>query len=340
MPNPKRPAIHYIHRLDYSIQERLVGLFVLLALGVVFALFFVNSQTAHLFDDKFYLQAYLGNAGGISTKTPVKVSGIEVGRITAIDISADNRIHITLAIYERYHGLVRVDSRASIGKLSMLGNASIELTAGSHERPLMPDGALIQVEEPLSLDELMAELTPVLLGVKQIITSLSEVAAAMQPKRLDATLDDLASAADNLNALSQQLASGHGVAGALLYDTALEAQLRTLLDQVEAAITQGEARLVELQPTLANLARLSAKGDRLAGEVSPLVGDSRALVGDLRQAMGAVNLELHRLPELVSRVQRLLERSDALLEQAQGVWPLTPKAKPSPRQGLPLPRGE
>lgn len=51
--------IHYIHRLSYSVRERLVGVFVLVALAVVFGLIFINSRTSHLFEERISYHAYL-----------------------------------------------------------------------------------------------------------------------------------------------------------------------------------------------------------------------------------------------------------------------------------------
>src|SRR5688572_9403159 len=121
--------------MSYSRQERLVGVFVLAAMAVLVALVFANSRFAYLLQSSVTFNAYLSSAECITTDNLVKISGLEVGRVSELTIAPDNRIHITLHVQERYRDLVRTDSRAAISKLSVLGNSTIEITAGSPDAP-------------------------------------------------------------------------------------------------------------------------------------------------------------------------------------------------------------
>lgn len=102
--NHPQDRVHYIHRLSYTARERLVGAFVLIAIALMFIALLFNQQTARLFERKFTLHAYIHNAQGINTDTPVVVSGLNVGTVSATGITPGNRISLTMRIWRSITG--------------------------------------------------------------------------------------------------------------------------------------------------------------------------------------------------------------------------------------------
>jgi phospholipid/cholesterol/gamma-HCH transport system substrate-binding protein len=308
--------IHYIHHLSQRSRERLAGLFVLLALAILVGLIFVNSRTTHFFEKKIYYHAFLKNAQGISTESVVNLSGIEVGRVSAIDISPDHRIDITLFVYERYRDLLRTDSRAALSKLSVLGKAAIDISAGSPDKPLLEAGATLPIDEPLSIDELIAKVSPVVDQLKQIVDSTASITAAIDPDDVRSMSHDLAVTAKNLRSITSQLASGKGAAGKALYNKEMEQQLVNSMKSLEAALAKADQRLEEMGPVVQG-----ASG--LGSELKELAGEARQLVKQMNTAMGSVNVELQQLPELVNRMQILLDETNRTIEGMQNIWPIS-----------------
>lgn len=301
--------IHYIHRLGQKARERLVGSFVLTALVILVALIFINSRTSHVFENKVYYEAYLKNAQGMSTESVVNISGIEVGRVTAIDIAEDHRIRLTLFIYQRYHDLVRVDSRASVSKLSVLGKAAIEISAGSPQKPLLAEGAALSIDEPLSIDELIASFTPVVKKLEQIVDNTSALTSAIKPAEVQGMSRDLAVTAKNLRTITDQIASGKGTLGRMLYDKTMEQDVANAVKSLESTLGKVDQSMTEMEPFVRNSNLLAV--------------ESRALVGQMSATMGAVNVELQQLPEMVNRMQTLLDETNRTLEGMQNIWPLS-----------------
>ncbi len=330
----QRVRVHYIHRLSYSARERLVGLFVLVALAVVFTLIFINGKTAHLFEDRITYHAFLRNAQGITTESVVKVSGIEVGRISSLGISSDNKIRISMYVFERFAELVRADSKAALSKLSIVGNASIEITAGSPDQPLLPDGAILIVEEPLSVDELIAELTPVVEKVKAALENVTAIVAAVPPRAVESTTQDLAVSLANLRDITEQLSAGRGALGQAVYGQELESRVVNSVARLESSLSRADARLAELEPVVANVDAVAARTQKLAGTLDGLVGETRALVGQMNTVMGTVSLELQQFPEIMTRMRLLLESTDRTLEGVQRVWPISSAIKPTTEETL------
>jgi len=320
---------HYIHSLSYTARERLTGAFVLIAIALVFAALAFNQQTARLFARKFTLHAYLHNAQGVNIGTPVTASGLFVGSVTSIDITPDNRIEITLRILEKNHKLIREDSRAGMSKLSLLGNAAIEIKVGSPDQPLMPDGATIPLEEPLSMDQLMAQVAPVLDHVKDTLAKIDAVSSEINPKEIGQVVHNLAVVSANLNAISSQLASGQGAAGKLLYDSKTAANVTDAVHALAGTLNETQSSLKTIQPLLGNANTASA-------DLPALIAQSRKLVTQLNTTMGTVNYQLQTLPDIVMRTRQILDNTDQTLQAIQNTWPIS-SSVPKPSSTLVTP---
>ncbi len=323
MSSRKEQRIHYIHGLSYTARERLVGAFVLVALLVILGLIFVNSRTSFLFESRIVYHAYLKNAQGVSTDSVVKVSGMEVGKVSDLDIADDNRVHITLYVYKRYRNLIRVDSRASLSKLSVLGKSSIDIHAGSPASPVMPENAVLDIEEPLSLEQLMADLTPVMARVKRIVDGVALMVEAVEPARLQSLSVDLSRTAGNLRSATDQMIAGEGTLGRLVYDAQVEQDLITVVDRLASVLDRTDRRMAELEPILAHARDVAGTGTELSRELTALIVEGRQTVNHLNVALGTANVELQQLPELVSRMKLLMESTDKTLQGLQRIWPLS-----------------
>jgi phospholipid/cholesterol/gamma-HCH transport system substrate-binding protein len=309
----KQQPVHYIHRMDYTLQERLVGIFLLSALAVVFMLMFINSKTAHLFEDRITLNAYLTKAEGISTETPVKISGIEVGKVSSLDIAPDHRIHVRLIVYKRYHSLVRTDSKAAVSKLSVLGKSVIEITAGSTAQTMLADEASINVEEPLSVDELLAGLTPVIQGVESSVKRFAEVMQQIEPQQVGNIVTNLEESAQNIQRISAQLNSKQGTIGMAINEPAFQQRFSSAVTSIDHAFVQMDKRLQELE-TLSRNASESSK------ELPALTSEARTMLENTNAILTSVNVEMKQLPDLVTRMNVLMEETDRLLEGINNSW--------------------
>ncbi len=313
MSEQEKQSIHYIHRMSYTVQERIVGIFVLSALGMIFFLMFINSQTAHMFEDRITLNTYLSKAEGISTETVVKISGIEVGRVSSLDIARDHRIHVKLIIYKRYQPLVRSDSTAAVSKLSLLGKSIIDITAGSTEQPMLLDGATIAVEEPLSVEELMAELTPVIQAVESSVTRVAEIMERIAPQQVGNIVANLEESSQNFKQVSAQLSASEGSVGMAINDPTFKNDLTTTLAAIERSFVQMEQRLKELEPASGNISEGSKELPAISAELRQLLSNTNAI-------LTSVNVEMKQVPELITRMNVLMEETDRLLDGINNSW--------------------
>ena len=294
----EKDSVHYIHRLNYTARERLVGVFVLVAFLLLVLTVAFNRQTQRFFAPKFTLHAYITDATGVSTDTPVMVYGLDVGKVTKLSLSPDNRIMVTMEILERFHRLIRTDSTAEISKLSVIGNAAISIKPGSPDKPVMPNDAEVPLQQPLSVDQMMSQVSPVLVDVKSTLAQINTLSHSIDPKDLNALVKNLATASENLKTITGQFADSHAV------------------DSLAATLKETQARLAEIQPLIKNANAASA-------DIPGLVAQSRKLVTQLNTTMGTVNYQLQALPDMVARTREILDETDATLQAVQNTWPIS-----------------
>jgi phospholipid/cholesterol/gamma-HCH transport system substrate-binding protein len=335
----QQPArTHYIHRTTYSFQERLVGTFVLGALLMLLLLFVYNREAATLFADKFTVIAYMKNAQGVTENTKITISGVDVGRVRSFDVAEGNQIRIELEVLERFHPLVREDSRAALSKLSMIGKASIEITAGSADRPLLPDGAIILVDEPLSIDAIMADVVPALRNAQRTLERINQIAEAVDPKDVNRMVKSVQVTTANMEKLTTQMTQGRGAAGQLLSNDEVGRDVATSVRLLAATLEQTEQRMKELGPVLKDAQAATAEVRKASEGLPQLIDETHRLVGQLNTTMGTVNYEMQQLPDLVIKTRQLMEQVDRTLRALQSTWPISSSVQQPPEEQVVAPR--
>lgn len=316
-----KPAkVHYIHSLSYSAKDRLVGAFMTLAIVAMIGLFVAKVKSSKIFADVVHYHAYMKTAQGISTETIVNISGINVGKVSALDIDDRNRIHIDFFVYKDFQKLLREDSKGELNKLSLVGNAVIIIKAGSANKPMLADGAIIDVEEPVTTDDLIAGVTPVIKDLESLIDNLSKIVSAIHPDAVHGSTEDLRAILGNVRGLSDHVNQGKGSLGRILYDKKQEESVNNSLLLIEKTLAGISARVNETKPLLDNVNKLTVQ--------------SQQMMGDVRHSVQKVDKQLDQIPGLLNNGQTVLKNTQSVLDTSeqtikgvQKVWPLSSALK-------------
>ena len=124
-----------------------VGLFVvagLVALGIL--AFKVGNLSGSDIRDTYAVTAHFDNIGGLSTKAPVTLAGVRIGRVSGIRIDAnDYRAVVELSIDKNFSNLP-TDTSASILTQGLLGAQYVGVEPGADEEYLQ-DGDQIEITQ-------------------------------------------------------------------------------------------------------------------------------------------------------------------------------------------------
>lgn len=111
-----------------------VGLFVALGILALFMLAMKVSNLSELYTGHGYqVIARFQNIGGLKVKSPVKMSGVRIGRVSAIYFD-DTRYQAVVAMnIESQYARIPIDTTASIFTAGLLGEQYIGLEPGAEE---------------------------------------------------------------------------------------------------------------------------------------------------------------------------------------------------------------
>lgn len=242
-----------------------MGLAVILTvLLVYFGVKFLEGE--NFFKGTYALFAEFESAGGLSEGSSVRISGMTVGEIADIRLKDGSRgVVVRMEIDDGVE--VPAGSVASVGGISALDNASIDIAPGMANRPLLAHGDTVQTRDGGDL--------------------LGQVDSALnQARRTFSNAGSLVESTErDLGLILQQMQSASGDAAVLMDDSRGRIQ----------------ATLLELQTAATDLNRFAARMDSVAVNLDQTTGTG----GDtLVAAVNRLNELMQRLDGVVASLER------------------------------------
>lgn len=285
-------------------RDLAVGGFAALALIVLAVGILAVGGESRLFARKVEFHANFAAVDGVIQGSPVKISGVTVGTVTAVRLPVDPKatgIEVTFGVDQAYAERVREGSTATLRLLQYLsGEKYVDILPGDPGRPALPPGTRIPSlagSQILERGEDIAEnLTAITVSLRQILEPLERGEGLLgemlkDPEFGKEGLAAMRATLENLRDLTAKLNRGEGLAGRLVGDAALGRRAEEL------------ARAID--DLAAVLSRLRA-GEGAAGDLLAESGDSRAAITDLRGAAASLRRTAERLEAKDGLVGRLL----------------------------------
>ena len=242
-----------------------------------------------LFDDGAVFYAISPDAYGTVKGSPVRVHGVEVGVVTAVELvqsgAGPNTTPVRIAMRISEHG-------ASFLK---------ERTVAHVERVHMGTGVPPFAKPPIELwTEGQAPL-PVgsvleTIGDETMVESFAKLSRDVGAVRKQ--LQDLSGLFDDARVIAKALAGGEGAAGKLLHDPATAESLTGMLRDARATTT--------------SLSKLVDDARALSDKAPPLIAEMRGMSQEGRKAMEGMNRAAGDLPRLLKAVERTLKLAEEL----------------------------
>jgi phospholipid/cholesterol/gamma-HCH transport system substrate-binding protein len=98
----------------------------------------------------------------LAQESDVRISGVSVGKVKAIDLSDSGNADATVELDAKY-APIPDDTRAILRQKTLLGETYVELTPGSNEADPLPEGGSLppaQVSDAVQLDEIFRAFNP------------------------------------------------------------------------------------------------------------------------------------------------------------------------------------
>lgn len=162
-----------------NLSRARLGIFVFLgAVLLVIAIFLIGNKES-LFKSTFTIKTYFSTVEGLRSGAPVRLSGIDVGSVSDIEIADDTtgRVIVSMNISSDVQQFIRKDTRASIETEGLVGNKIVILSVGSVSYPVVQNGGWIPSKNPLSISKIIEESQGTLSYLREITKDFAEISS-------------------------------------------------------------------------------------------------------------------------------------------------------------------
>jgi phospholipid/cholesterol/gamma-HCH transport system substrate-binding protein len=295
--------------LAYS--ELKIGILAVVALIVASTVIFLLTGQGGFPWQRYHLKTRFDNVAGLKPGAPVRLAGIEVGAVQDIQLDGD-RVEVVFEVLRAFHAQLTEQSRASLGSISLLGQATVDLTAATTGTPLR-EWSYVKSGKIPALADVTASANE---GLQQATKLLADIRAGkgvvgklFTDDTLYKELQAFVSAADEVAA---NVNRGGGTVGKLIKDPSayqqLDASLRNLRS-ITDRINAGEGGLGRL-----------LKDDAFAQSVTSTAGNLNTLTAGINRGEGTAG-RFVKDPALYDRLNSMASKLDQLtgrLNEGQG----------------------
>jgi phospholipid/cholesterol/gamma-HCH transport system substrate-binding protein len=284
-------------------EQALVGMFVLIAVAVLFATVFTMSGAFGRSTTKFH--AYFPFAGGLEPGATVRYAGgPKVGRVDSVQLDPQNPERLDVIFSVQSDLPVKSDSSVRIMSMSPLGDNHVEILPGSPHAPRAVSGALLASQKYIDFNALTAQLNDLNPQAQALLRNLNE--RASEVKETIARVNDLLSPQNRAN-LAAALAGTRGM-------------IEENRPQVKTTLQNVNALTEKMQPLLEDFRKTSDQANQALTHIDSMVGENRA---DVRQAVIELRRTLTNMTDASARLDQILdvnsENIDELLDNLRHV---------------------
>ena len=155
-----------------------VSFLTLLAISILTVLFYLLTGGT-LFQKKATLYLYVPDSTGLSSGSPVRVDGIDVGKVTTVALSGqtqpDRIVKVTMIVAQQWLTVIPSDSYAQLSTETLVGDMFVDVSSGTSRTPIRNHGEIPYKPKPDVLKRL--DLQQFQQQLKAIDAQISDIAA-------------------------------------------------------------------------------------------------------------------------------------------------------------------
>lgn len=300
-----------------SFKERNTGLLGLGAIVtvVVVVLFVLNINIFIALFGRHY-SAMFAEAGGIKSGDPVEVSGLQIGRVTSVELSGPGVLVSFSVTNDQIH--LGSQTTAAIDVATVLGDKSLVLkSAGAGSLPQGAQIPLARTAAPYDLTQALSHLTSDVgeINVNEVSTAFNQIS-----KTLNGSAPQIRAAISGVGRLAETIASRDAVLQSLLgHANTFASVLAGRAADMQTLVSDGNVLFGDLLQRKEQIATLLSNVTSMSTQLSSLVDANQHLVGPaLKQLDGVVALLRKNETNIDKSLRRLAIYATGLGEVVAG----------------------
>lgn len=247
----------------------IVGIFIVLGLAIFIWTVLTLGSQKNTFQKSIAIKTYFKNVNGLQKGNNIWFSGVKVGTIENVALIGNGKVEVDMNINQSSVPYIHKNAKAKLSSDGLIGNKIIEIYGGSAQAPQISSGDILNNEELLSTDAMMATLSK--------------------------NNDNLLAITDNLKIISNKMAEGKGSVGKLLND-------ETFADELTKTVVTLKSAAVNLQQLSANVSHYTARLNDSGTLANDLVSDT-LIFSKLRSTVGKFQEMADKSNEVISSLQ-------------------------------------
>lgn len=287
--------------METKVNYAIVGFFVLvfsMALIAVVIWLGAGAEYRKAYED--YLVYMNESVAGLNPNAPVKLRGVSVGRVKEIAIAPERQESVRLLLEIEKGVPIREDTVATLRSQGLTGIATVELSGGNPNSPILRPKAGEKYPVIKSAPSLMSRLdtaiTPLLANLNKSIESLNDTLNEKNRADISRILSDLAKLSDMLARRSKEIDSSMVSASKMLAGGAkAAASLPQLVSRMDKAAEDLDRMAKDAGQTSVAARRTISHVDESVPEFNALITELRGLSASMRR----VSQEIERNPSLL-----------------------------------------
>ncbi|MDG1278589.1 MAG: MlaD family protein [Algoriphagus sp.] len=263
----------------------IVGIFVFLGIAILVIGILTLGGQQKKFVKAIHLKAVFDDIGGLQTGNNIWFSGVKIGTVRKINFYGDSQVEIEMNVEEAVVEFIRKDSKATISSDGLIGNKIIVIYGGTTLAPPVQDGDRLESVMPLDTDKMM--------------------------ETLQVNNENLVEITADLKTLTSKLAAGEGIVGAVMTDSVLAQNFKSILVNLERASVNSNRMLADLN-------KFTTKLNQEGNLFNELVTDT-TIVTEIKSTMSSLKTSAENTEKLTNDLNTITEKFNSK-DNAIGVF--------------------
>ncbi|MBN2092051.1 MCE family protein [candidate division KSB1 bacterium] len=295
---------------NYTRDEVKAGLMVVIS-GFILVVFIFFISGLNLGKKTKIYAVKLKHTGGVVVGSLVRYGGMEVGKITEVQISEPDNTYLEMKIEVDDKTPIKVDSKAFLSALGLLGDYYIEISPGTINAPDLPPGSHIPSQETTQFTQLTEPFEDMSAKLQNLIDRINDLLN-------DNSREHVSSMIASMDSI---LVGNIGNINGIMYNLKeTTANFQRISHQLDQMLNNENIQIEETWKTL----------NRTIEEVQLLTQELQKTTGNLNQMVVSSDQNLTTiLNDLEQTTRNLNQFSQQIKEQP---WSLIRKSSPKPRE--------
>jgi phospholipid/cholesterol/gamma-HCH transport system substrate-binding protein len=276
--------------------DQIVGVFIILALGIVIFAIFMLGSSQRWFSRDYYFRTYFPSATGLSQNMAVQYKGITIGHVKSVKLDANDQVEVRFTIFDTYIDRVRHGSMVDVATspLAALGGNSFTFYPGTGEM-------MINAGEKFLEEEIIPWAGSV---EAKILLAAGLAQRPEQEDKIGKIINDVGGIISTLNDILEDIKIGSGktdlgqIVGNL---NTIVADLRPIPGVVDNTLTR------QLDPLLADLKEISNRAKNPDGTVASILDSEGKVYTDLVKTLNSLSGVLRNLEKTTDFIPSQLQ---------------------------------